>query len=84
MFKDRIKVLVTQSKGKSLPLVLLPSSCILMATSTQLEFKLVRLLTPSIPAIAQLAEHLTVDTCRNQMVPGSIPGGRIFGHGLSA
>jgi hypothetical protein len=29
------------------------------------------------PAIAQLAEHLTVDICRYQMVPGSIPGGRI-------
>ena len=32
----------------------------------------------TIPAIAQLAEHLTVDTCSNQMVPGSIPGGRTF------
>ena len=32
-----------------------------------------------IPAIAQLVEHLTVDFSRNQMVPGSIPGGRIFG-----
>ena len=30
------------------------------------------------PAIAQLAEHLTVDACSDQMVPGSIPGGRIF------
>ena len=29
------------------------------------------------PAIAQLAEHLTVEACRNQMVPGSIPGRRI-------
>ena len=29
------------------------------------------------PAIAQLVEHLTVETCSNQMVPGSIPGGRI-------
>ena len=29
------------------------------------------------PAIAQLVEHLTVDHCSNQMVPGSIPGGRI-------
>ena len=28
------------------------------------------------PAIAQLAEHLTVDSCSYQMVPGSIPGGR--------
>ena len=28
------------------------------------------------PAIAQLAEHLTVECRRNQMVPGSIPGGR--------
>ena len=29
------------------------------------------------PAIAQLVEHLTVDrACRDQMVPGSIPGGR--------
>jgi hypothetical protein len=31
-----------------------------------------------IPAIAQLAEHLTVDPRSDQMVPGSIPGGRIF------
>ena len=30
------------------------------------------------PAIAQLVEHLTVECCSNQMVPGSIPGGRIF------
>ena len=30
------------------------------------------------PAIAQLVEHLTVDCCRYQMVPGSIPGGQIF------
>ena len=29
------------------------------------------------PAIAQLAEHLTVELCSNQMVPGSIPGGRM-------
>ena len=29
------------------------------------------------PAIAQLVEHLTVEPCSNQMVPGSIPGGRI-------
>ena len=29
------------------------------------------------PAIAQLVEHLTVDACSDQMVPGSIPGGRI-------
>ena len=28
----------------------------------------------AILAIAQLAEHLTVDICSNQMVPGSIPG----------
>ena len=27
------------------------------------------------PAIAQLAEHLTVDRSSHQMVPGSIPGG---------
>ena len=32
----------------------------------------------NMPAIAQLAEHLTVAPCSNQMVPGSIPGGRIF------
>ena len=32
----------------------------------------------SSPAIAQLVEHLTVENCSNQMVPGSIPGGRIF------
>ena len=30
------------------------------------------------PAIAQLVEHLTVETCSYQMVPGSIPGGRTF------
>ena len=30
------------------------------------------------PAIAQLVEHLTVEPCSNQMVPGSIPGGRTF------
>ena len=30
------------------------------------------------PAIAQLVEHLTVDSRSNQMVPGSIPGGRTF------
>ena len=29
------------------------------------------------PAIAQLVEHLTVELCRYQMVPGSIPGRRI-------
>ena len=34
---------------------------------------------PPSPAIAQLVEDLTVDLCSNQMVPGSIPGGRIFG-----
>ena len=31
-----------------------------------------------IPVIAQLAEHLTVELCRHQMVPGSIPGDRKF------
>ena len=31
----------------------------------------------AIPAIAQLVEHVSVGLCRNQMVPGSIPGGRI-------
>ena len=30
------------------------------------------------PVIAQLAEHLTVDFCSDQMVPGSIPGDRIL------
>ena len=30
------------------------------------------------PAIAQLVEHLTVDRCSHQMVPGSIPGGWTF------
>ena len=30
------------------------------------------------PAIAQLVEHLTVECCGNQMVPGSIPGGWIY------
>ena len=29
------------------------------------------------PVIAQLVEHLTVDSCSHQMVPGSIPGDRI-------
>ena len=29
-------------------------------------------------AIAQLVEHLTVDSCSDQMVPGSIPGGQIL------
>ena len=34
--------------------------------------------TPAVPtpAIAQLVEHLTVEPCSNQMVPGSIPGMR--------
>ena len=27
-------------------------------------------------AIAQVVEHLTVECCSNQMVPGSVPGGR--------
>ena len=35
-----------------------------------------RILPASIPAIAQLAEHLTVDSRSDQMAPGSIPGGR--------
>ena len=30
------------------------------------------------PAIAQLAEHLTVELCSYQMVPGSIPGGQTW------
>ena len=30
------------------------------------------------PVIAQLVEHLTVDLCSHQMVPGSIPGDRIY------
>jgi len=33
--------------------------------------------------IAQLVEHLTVEACSNQMVPGSIPGGRICQHSLA-
>ena len=32
---------------------------------------------PDKPVIAQLVKHLTVDSCSNQMVPGSIPGDRI-------
>ena len=28
--------------------------------------------------IAELAEHLTIELCRHQMVPGSIPGDRRF------
>ena len=32
---------------------------------------------PDMPAIAQLVEHLAVECCSHQMVPGSIPGGRI-------
>jgi hypothetical protein len=31
------------------------------------------------PAVAELVKHLTVECCSNQMVPGSIPGGRILG-----
>ena len=34
------------------------------------------------PAIAQLVEHVLVDACSNQIVPGSITGGRIFGRRL--
>ena len=30
------------------------------------------------PAIAQLVEHLTVEICSYQIVPGSIPSGRIL------
>ena len=30
------------------------------------------------PSIAQWVEHLTVEICSNQMVPGSIPGRRIY------
>ena len=30
------------------------------------------------PAIAQLVEHLNAGICSDQMVPGSIPGGRTF------
>ena len=37
-----------------------------------------------IPAIAQLVEHLTVEFCSNQMVPGSIPGGRILSNFLNS
>ena len=33
---------------------------------------------PFKPAVAQLVEHLTVDVCSYQMVPGSTPGGRIW------
>ena len=33
---------------------------------------------PRQPAIAQLVEHLTVDGSRYEMVPGSIPGGRVL------
>ena len=36
------------------------------------------------PAIAQLAEHLIVDTAKYQMVPGSIPGRRIAAHSVVA
>ena len=36
-----------------------------------------QLLEKGMPAIAQLVEHLTVECCSYQMVPGSIPGGRI-------
>ena len=42
----------------------------------QLQFKYVLHWQSNKPAIAQLVEHLTVETCSNQMVPGSIPGGR--------
>jgi hypothetical protein len=40
-------------------------------------FNVLRLNDTRRPAIAQLVEHLTVVTSSNQMVPGSIPGGRI-------
>ena len=33
-------------------------------------------ITTTRPAIAQLVEHLAIECCRNQMVPGSILGGR--------
>ena len=37
------------------------------------------------PAIAQLVEHLTAAMSCNQMVPGSIPGGRrTFTHGYAS
>ena len=36
------------------------------------------ILYPRHPVIAQLVEHLTVESRSNQMVPGSIPGDRIF------
>ena len=48
----------------------------------------IRLLDPPLrapnvkPAIAQLVEHLTVECCSNQMVPGSIPGGRMLCHAV--
>ena len=35
------------------------------------------------PAIAQLAELLTVDNCSDQMVHGSIPGGVKYRHKLA-
>ena len=34
----------------------------------------------SSPAIARLVEHQIVDLCSNQMVPGSIPGGKVQLH----
>jgi hypothetical protein len=35
------------------------------------------------PAMAQLVEHMVVDRCSNQMVPGSVPGGWISALGVS-
>ena len=34
----------------------------------------------TLPAIAQLVEHLTVDHCSKLMVPGSVPDGRMYIH----
>ena len=66
---DRNHALLTRWVHKSLHTVSLFNSdlpiILLRATSV-------------IPAIAQLVEHLTVDFSSDQMVPGSIPGGRIF------
>ena len=52
----------------------LPATCF---DTAKLMMQEVSIFLITIPAIAQLGEHLTVDICSNQMVPGSIPGGRI-------
>ena len=57
------------------------AECVLTHAEAQGELVSIRLAWPS---IAQLAEHLTVERCSDQSVPGSIPGGRIATNKLAA